>query len=76
MMAYYPDWASSSMPPEKIDFSRYDWIDFAFAVPLSGLGLGWDGSDDDPDLLNRLVTAAHQSGKKVKLSVGGWTGSK
>ncbi|KAG8726871.1 hypothetical protein FRC12_023021, partial [Ceratobasidium sp. 428] len=27
------------------------------------------------DLLNRLVSAAHLHGSKVKLSVGGWTGS-
>lgn len=76
MMAYYPDWAASAFPPEKVDFGRYDWVDFAFAVPLSDFTLGWDGSDDAPDLLKRLVASAHQSGKKVKVSVGGWTGSK
>lgn len=76
MMAYYPDWTSAAFPPEKVDFGRYDWVDFAFAVPLSDFSLGWDGSDDDPDVLRRLVAAAHQAGKKVKVSVGGWTGSK
>lgn len=76
VMAYYPDWAGSDFPPEKIDFNRIDWIDFAFAVPDQNFNLGWDGSQDAPDLLNRLVTAAHASGKKVKLSIGGWTGSK
>ncbi|KIP02119.1 glycoside hydrolase family 18 protein [Phlebiopsis gigantea 11061_1 CR5-6] len=75
-MAYYPDWTSAAFPPEKVDFGRYDWVDFAFAVPLSDFSLGWDGSDDDPDVLRRLVAAAHQAGKKVKVSVGGWTGSK
>ncbi|KAI0683604.1 glycoside hydrolase [Cytidiella melzeri] len=75
-MAYYPDWAASTFPPENIDFSRFDWIDFAFAVPTENFGLGWDGDGNTPDLLRRLVSAAHQSGKRVKLSVGGWTGSK
>ncbi|EPT03714.1 hypothetical protein FOMPIDRAFT_49353 [Fomitopsis schrenkii] len=74
-MAYYPDWASSSFPPEKIDFGRFDWIDFAFAVPDQSFNLTWDGSDEAPGLLQRLVTVAHDSGAKVKLSVGGWTGS-
>ncbi|KAI0375555.1 glycoside hydrolase [Pilatotrama ljubarskyi] len=75
-MAYYPDWAGDSFPPEKVDFGRIDWIDFAFAVPDEDFGLAWDGADDAPDLLRRLVDRAHAAGKKVKLSVGGWTGSR
>ncbi|KAH9943511.1 glycoside hydrolase [Epithele typhae] len=75
-MAYYPAWAADDFPPEKIDFGRLDWIDFAFAVPDKNFALGWDGSDDAPNLLRRLVARAHKSRKRVKLSVGGWTGSK
>ncbi|OBZ70066.1 Chitinase-3-like protein 2 [Grifola frondosa] len=75
-MAYYPDWAAPAFPPEKIDFGRFDWIDYAFAVPDENFNLTWDGSDDAPNLLARLVSAAHGKGKNVKLSVGGWTGSK
>ncbi|KAG8983847.1 hypothetical protein FRB90_005699, partial [Tulasnella sp. 427] len=71
--AYYPDW--TTMTPEKIDFDRFDWIDFAFAVPNSKFVPAFTG-DNSEDLLQRLVTAAHNAGKKVKLSVGGWTGSK
>ncbi|KAH8118336.1 glycoside hydrolase superfamily [Phellopilus nigrolimitatus] len=52
--AYYPDWAASVLPPEKIDMTRIDWIDFAFVVPDCKI----------------------QSGTKVKLSIGGWDGSK
>ncbi len=76
VMAYYPNWAAAAFPPENIDFKRFDWVDFAFAVPTQNFGLGWDGDDDSADLLRRLVTTAHQNGKRVKLSVGGWTGSK
>ena len=76
VMAYYPDWAGDDFPPEKVDFRRFDWIDFAFAVPDPQFNLSWDGSDDAPDLLKRLVSNAHSAGKHVKLSVGGWTGSR
>ena len=75
-MAYYPEWSASEFPPEMVDFNRFDWVDFAFAIPNSDFSLGWDGSDDSLDLLRRLVSSAHRSGKRVKLSVGGWTGSK
>ena len=76
VMAYYPDWVGSSYPPENMDFSRLDWIDFAFAIPDQNMALNWDGSDNAPNLLMRIVSRAHASGKHVKLSVGGWTGSK
>ena len=75
-MAYYPDWAADVLPPEKIDFSRLDWIDFAFAIPDQNFTLTWDDSVTAPDLLRRLVSSAHAEGKKVKVSVGGWTGSR
>jgi len=76
VMAYYPDWVGDSFPPEKIDMTRFDWIDFAFAVPNSKFALTWDEPKKGPDLLKRLVTRAHANGTKVKLSLGGWTGSK
>ncbi|KAJ7764999.1 glycoside hydrolase [Mycena maculata] len=72
-MAYYPDWAG--FPPEKIDFNRFDWIDFAFALPTSNYDLTWD-APAAPGFLTRLITCAHAKGKHVKLSIGGWTGSK
>ncbi|OCF77373.1 hypothetical protein I204_01361 [Kwoniella mangroviensis CBS 8886] len=74
MAAYYPDWAATHLPPESVDFSRFDVVDFAFALPTSNNGLEFT-QDDSEDLLNRLVTAAHSNGKRVKLSIGGWTGS-
>jgi hypothetical protein len=75
VMGYYPDWAYPAFPPENIDFRRYDWIDFAFALPDADFALVWDDMDNGPKLLERLVTAAHAEGSKVKLSIGGWTGS-
>ncbi|KAF8639677.1 hypothetical protein AX17_000941 [Amanita inopinata Kibby_2008] len=76
LMAYYPDWAGDEFPPEKIDFERFDWIDFAFAIPDQNFNLSWDDPDEGPALLRRLADSAHANNKKVKLSVGGWTGSK
>ena len=73
-MGYYPDWASSQLSPESVDFDRYDVIDFAFAIPTESGGLEFT-QDDSSDLLKRLVTTAHASDKLVKLSIGGWTGS-
>lgn len=66
---------ASSLAPESIDFSRFDWIDFAFAFPDASYNITWDDPIQTPDLLRRLVAAAHGAGKKVKLSIGGWTGS-
>lgn len=75
VMAYYPDWAPASFPPSKVDFDRVDVVDFAFAVPDKSFNLTWDEDDTAPGLLKGLVSAAHAKGKKVKLSIGGWTGS-
>ncbi|KAJ7638963.1 glycoside hydrolase [Roridomyces roridus] len=74
-MAYYPDWAGDSFPPEDVDCSRFDWIDFAFALPTKAFDLTWDDPNVAPGLLTRLVEVAHSCNKKVKLSIGGWTGS-
>ncbi|KAF8914018.1 glycoside hydrolase, partial [Gymnopilus junonius] len=74
-MGYYPDWLGYDFPPTKIDFRRFDWIDFAFAVPNADATLSWD-DPSAPGLLDKLVSTAHSQGSKVKLSIGGWTGSK
>ncbi|KAG8890569.1 hypothetical protein FRB98_007123 [Tulasnella sp. 332] len=73
--AYYADWTGDQLTPEEVDFDRFNWVDFAFAVPDSSFTLTFT-EDDSEALLARLVVAAHAKGKNVKLSVGGWTGSK
>jgi hypothetical protein len=73
VMAYYPDW--SHMDPLLIDFKLFNWIDFAFAVPTTDFSLTWD-DPKAPDMLRKLVSAAHEVGTKVKLSIGGWSGSR
>jgi chitinase len=76
VMGYYPDWAGSLFPPEKIDFDRFDWIDFAFALPDETFNLTWDDPEESPSILSRLAVAAHGKNSKIKLSIGGWSGSK
>lgn len=70
-MTYYADWA----PPKSIDYSLFDTIIFAFALPDQNYQLTWD-TDQAPALLANLVPAAHATSTKVMLSIGGWTGSK
>ncbi|KAJ7019323.1 glycoside hydrolase [Mycena alexandri] len=73
--AYYPDWSADTFPPEGLDYSRFDILNYAFAVPNSSSTLTWD--DGSQAILKRLVTSAKNSGHgtKIVLSVGGWGGS-
>ncbi|KAF8890746.1 glycoside hydrolase family 18 protein [Infundibulicybe gibba] len=73
--SYYPTWCAQSNPPSKLNFSKFDIIFFAFAVPTSACTLRWDTGSQDT--LKELVLGARKSGKgtKIVLSVGGWGGS-
>ncbi|KAJ7099548.1 glycoside hydrolase superfamily [Mycena belliarum] len=73
--AYYPSWSMYSFPPEKLDYSKFDILFFAFVIPASPTSLTWDS--ETQSMLKRLVSSAKKSGKgtKIVLSVGGWTGS-
>lgn len=73
--AYYPDWSAGTNPPEKFDFSKFDILFFAFAMPNSSSTLTWDSGSQS--IIQRLVSARNSSGKstKIVLSVGGWGGS-
>ncbi|KAF7296011.1 Glycoside hydrolase family 18 protein [Mycena kentingensis (nom. inval.)] len=73
--AYYPDWVLDQFPPEKLDYSKFDILFFAFATPNSSSTLSWDSGAQS--ILTRLVKSVKASGKgtKIVLSVGGWAGS-
>ncbi|KAF8178643.1 glycoside hydrolase family 18 protein [Mycena galopus ATCC 62051] len=73
--AYYPDWSVDTIPPESLDYSKFDILNFAFAVPNASSTLTWD--DGSQAALQRLVSSASSSGQgtKIVLSVGGWGGS-
>jgi chitinase len=72
--SYYPDWVSTTVPPEGLDFSKFDIIYFAFATPSSSSTVSLTSASQS--ILTRLVTAAHASGygTKIALSIGGWGG--
>ncbi|KAK4705493.1 chitinase, partial [Phenoliferia sp. Uapishka_3] len=72
--AYYPDWDGDLVPPSAVDFSLFDLIDFAFAVPTSDYNVEFT-QDNSGDLLSELVKYAHGNNTKVLISVGGWTDS-
>ncbi|KAF9523268.1 glycoside hydrolase family 18 protein [Crepidotus variabilis] len=73
--SYYPSWALWTYPPERIDFSKFDVLFFAFVTPTGTAGISW--GDGTEEALKRLVSAARRSGHptKIVLSVGGWGGS-
>ena len=73
---YYPDWTASAFPPASINFSLVDVVDFAFAYPDQDYNVTWDDPVNSPASLSALVSLAHAQDKKVKLSLGGWDGSK
>ncbi|KAJ9125153.1 hypothetical protein QFC22_000107 [Naganishia vaughanmartiniae] len=72
--AYYPDWSVWTFPPSNLDFSRLDVVDFAFAIVNAQYGLEFTQYNSE-DTLKWLVSVAHAAGKRVRLSIGGWTGS-
>ncbi|KAF7315065.1 Glycoside hydrolase family 18 protein [Mycena indigotica] len=73
--AYYPDWSADAFPPENLNYSKFDILFFAFAIPNSSSTLTWDSGSQA--ILKRLVSSAKASGAgtKIVLSVGGWGGS-
>ena len=74
--AYYPDWVSATLPPENIDMTRFDWIDFAFVIPDQKFRLAFDDPSSSPDILKRLVSAVRAKSTKAKISVGSWTSNR
>lgn len=71
---YYPDWSVWTFPVSQIDWSKLDLVEFAFAIPNSNFELEFT-QYNSLETLSQLVAAGHAAGKKVSLSIGGWTGS-
>lgn len=67
-MGYYPSWKPDKLG--MVDFGVVSHVCYAFAIPKA------DGSLrdlDNPETARVLLRAAHDSGAKVLLSVGGWS---
>ncbi|KAM0788680.1 hypothetical protein ACM66B_002777 [Microbotryomycetes sp. NB124-2] len=71
---YYADWTYEDLPINKIDFDRYDLINFSFAVPTSTFDVEFIGWNSD-QLLRQLVATAHDRNTKVLIAIGGWSSS-
>ncbi|KAF9484199.1 glycoside hydrolase family 18 protein [Pholiota conissans] len=73
--AYYAAWSGGTVPPESIDYNKYDVLFFAFATPNSTSTLDWEA--DASAVLKRVVHSVATSGARTKvvLSIGGSEGS-
>ncbi|PWY98677.1 glycoside hydrolase [Testicularia cyperi] len=74
MAGYWPDWTASSFPPSKIDFTKFDILNYAFALPTSNYDLSIP-TDPSGNTLKSFVKAAKAGNTKAVLSIGGWGGS-
>lgn len=65
-VGYYPTWLRWSYPYNKIDYSKYDIINYAFIF------INADGSLNVPNeaIYPELVQEAHRHGKKIVITVG------
>jgi len=71
--AWFAGWHSDvGFPVSKVSWDKYTELTYAFAETTPG-SISLNGSE--PDVLPQFVSAAHAHGVKVKVSVGGWTGS-
>ncbi|KAF9041411.1 glycoside hydrolase family 18 protein [Panaeolus papilionaceus] len=71
---WYPGWLGASLPPNKISWTKYGSLTFAFATTTpdpSVIALDAQSAA----LLPTFVTEAHANGVDAHLSIGGWTGS-
>lgn len=67
-VAYFPNWHGDVV--NDVPFSKLTHINYAFAIPTS------DGSIrdlEDTEVVNKLISTAHNNGVKVLIAVGGWS---
>ncbi len=71
LIGYYPYWNQDKFTPDEVDFRRVTQVNHAFVWPEE------NGEITIPNgfINTRLISLAHQAGRKILLSVGGATGS-
>lgn len=74
MAGYWADWTASTLPAATIDFSKFDILNYAFALPTANFDLSIP-TDPSGNLLRGFVKACRAGDTKAVLSLGGWGGS-
>ncbi|KAG6830483.1 hypothetical protein H0H92_000490 [Tricholoma furcatifolium] len=72
--AWYPGWESSSFPPSKIPWSKYNIMTYSFAETTND-GNMISLASSSPSTIPQFVSLAKQNGVNALISVGGWSGS-
>ncbi len=67
VVGYYASWNSENLPFNKVEYSNLTHIIVAFGTPDADGSISFDSGIPFP----QLVTAAHASGVKVLISLGG-----
>jgi len=71
IVAVYPSWKQQVLPPAQIPWQRITHVALVFALPTADGGLDTRALDG---LVEPLVRAAHQNGRRVIVSIGGAQG--
>ncbi|GAC95058.1 chitinase [Pseudozyma hubeiensis SY62] len=74
MAGYWADWTASTLPASSIDFTKFDIVNYAFALPTANFDLSLP-TDPSGNTLRSFVKAVHAGNSKAVLSLGGWGGS-
>ncbi|ESK93128.1 glycoside hydrolase family 18 protein [Moniliophthora roreri MCA 2997] len=73
---YYAGWNSDDFKPENVSWSKYTHLTYAFGIPTNTANFDISLNGSNPESLDPFVSAAHEHGVEVSLSIGGWTGSR
>ncbi|EIW51657.1 glycoside hydrolase [Trametes versicolor FP-101664 SS1] len=71
---WYAGWHGTEFPPDKLSWSKYTAVTYAFATTTNDVNTV-SLADSDEELLPTFVDLAHQNNVKAILTIGGWTGS-
>lgn len=70
--AYYAGWMQTYCPPSAVDFGAVTHIMHFSINPDGGPNISWTGNGLTASASTAIINAAHNAGKKVLVTVGGW----
>jgi chitinase len=71
VVAYYPSWMKLRLPADQIKFEFITHVNHAFAWPLADGSITGDAEINHPE----LIAQTHGAGRKILISLGGFTQS-